>query len=180
MASSPEPHIDLGDSLALLARTPRVLDALLRDLPEPWLTTDEGPGTFSPRDVLGHLVHGERVDWMVRTRVILEHGPAQVFEPFDRLAHQRDFVGRSVTELLEEFTRLRGTNVRQLRELALTGDALALEGRHPELGRVTLGELVASWVVHDLDHLGQIARVMAKRYRGAVGPWRAYLPILER
>ena len=171
---------ELTDALSILERTPAVLRSWLADLPESWLRVDEGPDTFSPIEVLGHLLHGERADWMTRARTILEHGTSRSFEPFDRLAQRRDFAGWSVTQLLDEFARLRTANLTELRALRAGADALAREGRHPALGTVTLGELLATWVVHDLSHMGQIARVMAKRYGDAVGPWRAYLPILQR
>lgn len=171
---------ELSDAIAILERTPATLRAWLHDLPDDWLDANEGPDTFSPREVLGHLVHGERADWMTRARIILEHGPDRPFEPFDRFAHRRAFAGWSLAQLLDEFARLRAANLADLRSLPLTEGALAREGRHPALGQVTLAQLLATWVVHDLSHLGQIARVMAKRYRDDVGPWRAYLPILDR
>lgn len=168
------------DAIAILERTPGTLRAWLTGLSDDWLATDEGPDTFSPLEVLGHLVHGERADWMTRARTIVEHGPERPFAPFDRFAHRQAFAGWSTARLLDEFARLRAANLADLRALPLTEGALAREGRHPALGQVTLGELLATWVVHDLSHLGQIARVMAKRYRDDVGPWRAYLPILDR
>jgi len=180
MPASAAPQFELTEAVAILARTPETLRTLLQGLPEPWLTADEGPDTFSPLDVLGHLLHGERADWIARATVILDHGTARAFEPFDRFGHRRESAGRSMAELLDEFERLRAANLETLRALALTDDDLARQGRHPDLGTVTLRELVATWVVHDLSHLAQIARVMAKRYRGVVGPWHAYLPILER
>lgn len=174
------PAFDLNDALAILERTPGTLRAWLAELPDGWLQADEGPDTFSPLEVLGHLVHGERTDWMARARIIVEVGPGRAFEPFDRFAQRRDFAGWSAGRLLDEFARLRETNLADLRALPVTEGALAREGTHPELGRVTLRELLATWVVHDLSHLAQIARVMAKRYGSDVGPWRAYLPILDR
>jgi DinB superfamily len=170
----------LHEAVAVLERTPAVLRAWLAELPESWLAADEGPDTFSPVEVLGHLVHGERSDWMARTRTILEHGAARSFEPFDRFAHRRDFAGWPVGQLLDEFDRLRASNLDALRALRITEAQLDLEGLHPALGAVTLGALLATWVAHDLGHLAQIARVMAKRYRDDVGPWLAYLPIMTR
>ncbi|MDH4043445.1 MAG: DinB family protein [Gemmatimonadota bacterium] len=170
---------DLADALAILERTPIVLRSWLADLPDAWLRADEGPDTFSPIEVLGHLIHGERTDWMTRTRAILGHETTR-FEPFDRFAQRQDFVGWSAVQLLDEFAQLRAANLKTLRALPIAEATLAREGHHPELGTVTLGELLATWVVHDLSHMGQIARVMAKRYGSAVGPWRAYLPILQR
>lgn len=170
----------LPEGLAVLDRTPRILRAWLADLPDVWLTVDEGPDTFSPLEVLGHLVHGERTDWMARTRMILEHGPSRPFDPFDRFAHRRDFTGWPAARLLDEFDRLRAANLDTLRGLQITEADLDREGLHPALGTVTLRALLATWVAHDLSHLGQIARVMAKRYRAAVGPWAEYLPIMTR
>jgi uncharacterized damage-inducible protein DinB len=157
-----------------------VLRSWLTDLPDAWLHADEGPDTFSPIEVLDHLIHGERTDWMTRAHIILERGTTQSFAPFDRFAQRRDSVGRSAIERLDEFARLRAANLKDLRALNITEATLAREGQHPELGTVTLGELIATWVVHDLSHMGQIARAMAKRYGGAVGPWQSYLPILQR
>jgi hypothetical protein len=171
---------DLSEAVAVLERTPAVLRSWLSDLPAAWLTADEGPDTFSPLEVLGHLVHGERIDWMARTRMILEHGPARAFEPFDRFAHRRDFAGWPAGRLLDEMDRLRAANLEALRRLRLAETDLDRRGQHPELGPVTLRALLATWVAHDLSHLAQIARVMAKRYRDDVGPWAAYLPIMTR
>ena len=171
---------EMTEALAVLERTPAVLRAWLADLSDAWLTADEGPETFSPLEVLGHLVHGERGDWMARTRIILEHGTSQAFEPFDRIAHRRDFAGWTAARLLDELARLRGANLEALRALEITAADLDREGQHPALGTVTLRALLATWVAHDLSHMAQIARVMAKRYRNDVGPWSAYLPILSR
>jgi hypothetical protein len=179
-ASTPLPAVELAEAMGVLSRTPPLPIVMLQDLPEGWIAADEGAGTFTPGDVPGHLIEGERVDWMVRVRRILEHGTSQRFEPFDRVAHRSAAGGRAMSDLLRAFERLRTANLAALRELALTGDDLARRGTHPTFGAVTLGELLATWVVHDLSHLAQIARVMAKRYRTAVGPWRAYLPILDR
>lgn len=170
----------LPEGLAVLERTPRVLRAWLAGLPETWLTADEGPDTFSPLEVVGHLVHGERTDWMARIHMILEHGASRAFEPFDRFAHRRDLAGWSIARLLDEFQRLRAANLDVLRSLEITEADLDREGLHPALGPVTLRALLATWVAHDLSHLGQIARVMAKRYRTAVGPWAEYLSIMKR
>ena len=170
----------LPEALAVLERTPRILRAWLADLPDAWLSVDEGPETFSPLEVLGHLVHGERADWMTRARMILEHGASRAFEPFDRFAHRRDFAGWPAARLLDEFQRLRAANLEALLGLEIAEADLDREGLHPALGPVTLRALLATWVTHDLSHLGQIARVMAKRYRSAVGPWAEYLPIMRR
>ena len=141
---------------------------------------DEGAGTFSPFDNLGHLIHGERADWIPRARIILTQGPDRRFEPYDRFAQERESAGKSVEELLDEFATLRAANLATLRAWSLSERELALQGEHPEFGAVTLRQLLATWVAHDLGHMAQTARVMAKRYREPVGPWRAYLPILDR
>lgn len=178
--TAPDPAFRLDEALAILERTPVLLRSWLTGLPDAWLRADEGPDTFSPLEVLGHLVHGERGDWMVRARTIVEAGATRTFDRFDRFAHRTAFAGWSVSQLLDEFARLRAANLQDVRGLPGFGDILAREGRHPDLGTVTLGELLATWVVHDLGHLAQIARVMAKRYGNAVGPWKAFLPILTR
>jgi len=170
---------DLPQTLSLLTRTPAVLNALLRDLPEPWSLSHEGENTWSAFDVVGHLIHGERTDWMPRARMILQHGESRPFEPFDRLAQERESKGKSLAQLLAQFARLRSDNLRDLRALNLSVGQLNLRGRHPELGVVTLSQLLACWTVHDLTHLHQISRVMAHQYREAVGPWSAYLGVLH-
>ena len=165
----------------VLERTPRVLDAWLRDLPESWSDVrTEGPESFSPRDNLGHLITGERTDWIPRVRMIVEQGESASFVPFDRFAFHAQIAGRPTAELLDEFAALRRQNVETLRGFGLTATDFARRGRHPGLGVVTLGQLLATWAVHDLGHLAQIARVMAKRYAVDVGPWTAYLPVLTR
>jgi DinB superfamily len=173
-------NIRLEDAIPVLERTPAALEAMLGGLPEAWLLADEGPDTFSPRDVVGHLIHGEETDWLPRVRIILEHGESVPFTPFDRFAFRTRSAGRSTTVLLETFAELRRANLDQLRALALDVPALARTGTHPALGRVTLGQLLAAWVVHDLGHLKQVARAMARQYREAVGPWREYLTVLDR
>ena len=170
----------LTESMAVLERTPEAFRALLSGLSDTWTRTDEGPDTFTPFDNLGHLVHGERTDWIPRARIILAATGDRRFAPFDRFAHIREGEGKQLSDLLDEFTRLRGENLATLRGWSLSDADLALEGEHPELGTVTLGQLLATWVAHDLGHLAQTSRVMAKRYREAVGPWRAYLPVLDR
>lgn len=171
--------LHLPSAIAVLRRTPDVLDALLRDLPDEWRTADEGPGTWNAFDIVGHLVHGERTDWIPRAETILRHGEGKAFEPFDRFAQFRESAGKTVHDLLQDFRALRGGNVRTLESWRLSDDDLARTGLHPEFGRVTLGQLIATWVAHDLSHLGQIARIMAKRYDADVGPWKAYLKILH-
>jgi hypothetical protein len=179
-----DPRVDVTFSLAhtlqVLERTPSVLDALLRGLDPAWHRADEGPETWSPFDVVGHLLHGEETDWIPRARIILEHGEEMTFEPFDRFAQLTRFAGRSLEGLLDRFHEARRESLATLRGWDLAPEQLALLGRHPELGTVTLGELLATWTVHDLGHVAQITRVMSKRYADEVGPWRAYLPVLER
>jgi len=168
------------DAIPILERTPRVLQAMLGGLPEAWLLADEGPDTFSPRDVVGHLIHGEETDWVPRVRIILEHGESVPFTPFDRFAFRTRSAGQSAAALLDRFAALRRASLDEVRGLRLDATALERTGTHPGLGRVTLGQLLAAWVVHDLGHLKQVSRTMARQYRDAVGPWREYLTILDR
>lgn len=170
----------LDEAVEVLERTPPTLRAFLGDLPDAWTTCNEGPDTFSPFDNVGHLIHGERTDWIPRARIILAQGASCRFEPYDRFAQTRASEGRTLAELLDEFAELRAENLRALRALDLSDAHLDLHGEHPELGSVTLRQLLATWVAHDLGHIAQIARVMAKRYRDEIGPWRAYLPIVNR
>jgi hypothetical protein len=171
---------DLPRATAVLARTPAVLESLLLGLPDAWLHGDEGGESWSPHQVLGHLIHGERTDWIPRARRLLAEGERVPFEPLDRFAHLAAVRGRPVGALLEEFAGLRADNLRTLHVMDLAPADYERTGTHPELGRVTLAELLSTWVVHDLSHLAQIARTMARQDAGAVGPWRAYLPILGR
>lgn len=172
------PH-DLQQTLALLERTPVMLDALLRDLPQGWTLGNEGGETWSAFDIVGHLIHGERTDWIPRLRTILDHGETRAFEPFDRLAQFRESAGKRLAELLDEFARLRSENLQAVRSMNLQEEDLARRGRHPSLGTVTLTNLLATWAVHDLSHLHQLSRVMAHQYRDDVGPWNAYLGVLR-
>ena len=177
MTSQP---FDLQAGVAVLERTPVTLREMLAGLPSQWIEADEGPETWSPYVVVGHLVHGERADWIPRARIILEQGASRRFEPFDRFAQFHESRGKPLAKLLDEFSDLRRQNLETLRGWRLTETQLALEGAHPELGAVTLRQLLATWVAHDLGHVAQIARVMAKQYRDAIGPWRAYLTIMDR
>lgn len=172
-------EFELTHASDILRRTPAILNSLLRDLPEPWLVQNEGPDTWSPYDIIGHLIHGEETDWIPRARIILEFGEARAFEPFNRVAMFGQSKGKSMVELLDTFEHLRAENLRELQALNLTSDLLDQRGRHPELGVVTLRQLLSTWVVHDLGHIRQAVRVMSKQYREAVGPWKAYLSILE-
>ena len=163
----------------MLTRTPAALDALLRDLPDAWTRHDEGDKTWSAWDVVGHLIHCEHTDWMPRARMILEHGEARAFDRFDRFAQERESQGKSLEQLLDEFARLREDNLAALQAMNLQPEDFNRRGQHPALGTVTLGELLATWAVHDLTHLHQLSRVMAHQYRDAVGPWSAYLGVLK-
>ncbi|HVG28949.1 MAG TPA: DinB family protein [Pyrinomonadaceae bacterium] len=170
----------LDHAKEILRRTPATLNALLRHLPEEWAFANEGPESWSPFDVLGHLIHGEEADWIPRARIILEYGEGRAFEPFDRFAMFEKSRGKSLGDLLDRFERLRAESLRELEGMSLRPEMLEQRGLHPELGAVTLGQLLSTWVVHDLGHIGQIVRVMAKQYTEAVGAWRAYLPVLSR
>ena len=169
----------MDEAVAILARTPAALDAMLRGLPDGWLAAHEGGETWSPFDVVGHLIHGERTDWMTRVRVILEHGETRAFDPFDRFAQFAASEGRTLESLLDEFAALRRDNLRDLAALRLTGADLDRRGRHAALGAVTLRQLLATWVAHDLDHVTQVSRVLARQYSDEVGPWRAYRRIIR-
>ena len=169
----------MDEAVAVLSRTPATLNALLRELPDGWIAAHEGGETWSPFDVVGHLIHGEQTDWIPRAKRILERGEAQRFDTFDRFAQFDASKGRSIARLLDEFATLRQENLRELESLRLTVDDLDRRGRHPELGVVTLRQLLATWVAHDLDHVVQISRVMARQYTDEVGPWRAFLRIIS-
>jgi hypothetical protein len=170
---------NLQNTISLLSRTPAALNALLRDLPETWTLRNEGENTWSPFDVVGHLIHAERADWMPRVRMVLQFGETKPFESFDRWGHVRECQGKSLGQLLDEFAGLRTENLDQLRGLNLRQEDLERRGRHPSFGAVTLSQLLATWATHDLTHLHQISRIMAHQYRQAVGPWSAYLGVLQ-
>jgi hypothetical protein len=170
---------NLADTIALLSRTPATLDALLRGMPDIWALSDEGNDTWSAFDIVGHLIAGERADWMPRLRIILENGEARPFDPFDRFAQSRESQGKSLEQLLDEFARLRKESLTALEALDLQPQDLTRRGTHPALGPVTASQLLATWTVHDLTHLHQLSRVMAHQYRDAVGPWSAYLGVLR-
>lgn len=172
-------EFDLDRAREVLERTPNVLSALLGGLSEEWVLSNEGQDSFSPRDVLGHLVSGEKTDWVVRTETILVHGPERSFEPFDRFSFREDYEDYSLGELVDLFRELRERNLERIRDLGIGPEQLSLKGRHPELGDVTLRQLLATWVAHDLSHIRQIARVMAKQYRDEVGPWERYLRVMS-
>jgi hypothetical protein len=172
------PH-NLDDTIALLGRTPAALDALLRDLPEVWTTCNEGAETWTASDVVAHLIHAERTDWIPRAKTILQFGDTQAFAPFDRLGHLRESQGKSLGQLLDEFARVRAESLRELSGLNIQPNDLERSGRHPALGAVTLSELLATWAAHDLTHLHQISRILAHQYRETVGPFRQYLGVLH-
>lgn len=171
-------EFQLEHAVEVLKKTPSTLHSLLGVLSEPWVLKNEGPNTWSPYDVVGHLIHGEETDWIPRINIILEHGAAKPFTPFDRFAFFQKSKGKTLHQLLEAFETLRKKNLRELESLALKPHRFELEGTHPEFGTVTLGQLIATWVVHDLSHIQQVVRAMAHQYDDAVGPWKKYLSIL--
>ncbi len=171
-------NFEIGHATHVLRRTPATLFALLDELPEPWIRGNEGPDTFSPFDVVGHLIDGEETDWIPRAKIILAQVPDSQFEPYDRFRHKTRNVGRSMRSLLTEFSQLRVANLELLGSWKLSPAQLELQGVHPTFGRVSLHQLLATWVAHDLGHIAQISRVMAKQYRDAVGPWIQFLPVL--
>jgi uncharacterized damage-inducible protein DinB len=167
-------------AVEILRRTPATLTAFLRGLPAAWTTSTAGPGTWSVYDIVGHLLHGDETDWIERTRTILEHGEQRPFDSFDRTAMFEKYQGCSLDQLLAAFEQARASNLATLSEWHITPETLTRKGTHPALGAVTLSQLLATWVVHDLNHIGQIVEVMSRQYAEAVGPWRAYLAILTR
>lgn len=171
--------LNVAHAISLLSRTPAALDALLRDQPEALTHTNEGGTTWNAYDIVGHLVHTERGNWLPRVRRILEFGESRAFDPLDRLAQVRESQGKSLAQLLDEFTQLRRANVRELGALHLEPHQLAARGTHPRLGSVTLSELLATWAAHDLTHLHQLSRVMAHQYRETVGPFGIFLGVLQ-
>lgn len=173
-------EFDLEQGVAVLTRTPDTLRSMLAGLGAQWTDATEGPETWSPYVIVGHLIHGERTDWIPRAHIILAQGPNRHFTPYDRFAQFRESHGKSLVDLLDEFGRLRAENLATLVGWRISEAQLALQGEHPEFGAVTLRQLLSTWVAHDLGHIAQAARVMAKQYREAVGPWRAYLPVLDR
>jgi hypothetical protein len=172
-------NFQLKHAVEILEQTPGTLRALVGGLSDPWILTDEGPDTWSPYDVVGHLIHGEETDWIARIKIILEHGESRTFTPFDRFAFFQKSKGKTPGELLETFEKLRKENLRALEALKLEPRHYDLKGTHPAFGQVTLGQLIATWAVHDLSHIAQIVRTMAKQYHDAVGPWKAYLSVLK-
>lgn len=172
-------EFNLPEAIAVLTRTPATLDALLRGLPDRWARSNEGKDTWNPFEIVGHLIVGERTDWMPRLRIILQDGETRSFDPFDRFAQSKENLDKSMEQLLDDFVGLRTENLAELQALNLQPQDLTRRGRHPALGVVTLSELLATWAVHDLTHLHQLSRVMAHQYRASVGPWSAYLGVLH-
>jgi hypothetical protein len=170
---------NLEHSIALLSRTPAALDALLRGLPDTWTLRNEGDNTWTVFDIVGHLIHGERTDWIPRAKMVLESGESQTFKRFDRMGHVEESRGKPLEQLLDEFARAREGNLATLRAMNLTPEDLQRRGRHPAFGVVTLSQLLATWAAHDLTHLHQISRVMAHQYREAVGPWTRFLGVMQ-
>src|SRR5437588_10020647 len=170
---------DLQQTIAVIERTPKVLNTLLRDLPEDWTMRNEGEKSWSAYEIVGHLIHGEQTDWIPRARRILESGESKPFDKFDRFAQERESKGKSLPQLLDEFARLRAESIRQLRGLKLQSKDLERKGTHQVLGQVTLSQLLATWAAHDLTHLHQLSPVMAHQYRDTVGPWSVYLGVLQ-
>ncbi|WP_299519550.1 DinB family protein [Winogradskyella sp.] len=171
---------NLTDALEVLGQTPKTLKSFLGHLSNPWLYSNEGENTWSPYDIVGHLIHGEKTDWILRLKIILSDSENKTFVPFDRFAQFETSKGKSMSQLLDEFEVLREGNLDILRNLNLSNAQLELKGKHPELGEVTLSQLLSTWVTHDLAHIAQISRVMAKQYKDEVGPWSAYIPILNQ
>lgn len=170
----------LEEALEILSRTPATLKALLSGLSEPWIMSNEGPETWTPYDVVGHLINAEQTNWMARANIIINYGESQGFKPFDRFAHFETSKGKSLDDLLEAFAQIRAQNLNVLRNFGLTEQDFEKTGMHPEFGQVKLRELLATWAVHDLGHIRQIVRTMAKQYENEVGPWKAYLSIFSK
>lgn len=166
-------------AIEILERTPAVLSTLLSGISDDWVMNNEGAETFSPYDVVGHLIHGEKTDWVVRAKLILEHGTAKPFEPYDRFAQYEESKGKSLQQLLDEFDEIRKRNIAWFQSCQVTEEDLERKGMHPVLGEVSLRNLLSTWVVHDLTHIAQVTRVMAKQYKGEMGPWPEFFRILQ-
>jgi DinB superfamily len=171
---------DLDKSIEILERTPKVIEDMLNGVSEDWVVKNEGPDTWSPYDIVGHLIHGEKTDWIARVEIILSDKPNKKFQTFDRFAQFRESEGKTLQMLIDEFKTLRKKNIIKLRLKEIDSVDLTMKGIHPAFGKVTLKQLLSTWVVHDLNHIAQIARVMSKQYKTEVGPWIDYLPILTR
>ena len=173
-------QFDLNKSIEILERTPKLLNVFLSDLSYDWIYSNEGEHTWSPFDVVGHLIHGEKTDWIIRLKLILSDGELKTFEPFDRYAQFEASQGKTLNQLLEEFQELRTANIKYLKSLHLSEVHYNQKAIHPDLGEVNLKQLLATWVTHDLGHIAQVARVLAKQYKDEVGPWTAYISILNK
>lgn len=171
-------NFDLAESRTILERTPRTFQTLLRGLPESWTRSNEGAKTWSPHEVIAHLINGERTDWIPRAKIIMAGDATATFVPFQREGFFAEARGRPLTELLDLFAALRAESLHALDGWSIGPRELALTAQHPELGQVTMQQLLASWVVHDLGHLVQVSRTMARQYRAEVGPWTAYMTVL--
>jgi hypothetical protein len=172
-------NFNLKEAIEILERTPTVLISLLSGLSERWIYNNEGDESWNPFDIIGHLIHGEKKDWILRAKIILEKGEEKPFEPFDRFAQFKDSEGKTLNGLLEEFAKLRNENIDVLKKLNLDENDFNKKGIHPEFGKVTLRQLLSTWVVHDLSHIKQISKVMAKQYKSEIGPWGTYLPVIN-
>jgi hypothetical protein len=166
-------------AIEILERTPAVLKSLLANISTDWVMTNEGPETFSPYDVVGHLIHGEKTDWVVRAKIILQHGVSRPFDPYDRFAQFEESKGKNLQQLLKEFEEIRKQNIAWLQSCQLTENDLERKGMHPVLGEVSLRNLLSTWVVHDLTHIAQVTRVMAKQYKDEMGPWPQFFRLLQ-
>ena len=171
---------DLNNSIEILEKTPEILEAYLSGLSNNWLKNNEGKNTWSPYDIIGHLIFGEKTDWIIRAKIILSQSENKMFEPFDRFAQLKENQNKPISDLITEFKSLRNGTIKELKSLNITDMDLNLKGIHPEFGEVTLEQLISTWVVHDLNHISQISRVMAKQYEANVGPWKSYLGILNK
>ncbi len=172
-------EFELNKSIEILERTPFIIESFLNGLSNQWLKNNEGPKTWSPYDILGHLIFGEKTDWMIRINIILGDSDNKLFEPFDRFAQLDENQNKNITEMLKEFHTLRHQNLEELKSLNIKEDGFSKTGIHPEFGSVTIGQLISTWTVHDLSHIAQISRVMAKQYDQQVGPWKAYIGLLQ-
>ena len=172
-------NFDLNKTIEILERTPVVLETLLKGISDDWTLGNEGVDTWSPYDIIGHLIHGEKTDWVARVKVILEHGTRKPFTPWDRFAQYKESEGKTLQQLIDEFASIRKENLDWFKQLNLTEADLDKRGMHPSLGEVTLRNLLSTWVVHDLTHIAQISRVMAKQYKTEMGPWPQFFRILD-
>ena len=170
---------NIDKAMPILERTPAIVALLLKDLDNDWINNNEGQDTWSPFDVVGHYIHGEKTDWRPRVNKILEKGTSSAFDPYDRFAQYQESKGKSLSQLLDEFENLRAANMKWFKSLGLTTVKLDAEGMHPVLGKVTLRQLLATWVIHDLTHIAQVTRVMAKQYKEEMGPWIKFFRIME-